>query len=74
MNQQVINLYDEYIHQTLTRQEFLKRLTLLTGSTVTAMSVLPLLENNYAKAAITSAQDLFTEDRKSTRLNSSHQI
>lgn len=61
MNQQIINLYDEYIHQTLTRQEFLKRLTLLTGSTVAALTVLPLLENNYARAAITSDQDLFTE-------------
>jgi len=61
MNQQIINLYDEYIHKTLTRQEFLKRLTLLAGSTVAAMTILPLLENNYAKAAITSSQDLFTE-------------
>ncbi len=61
MNQQIINLYDEYIHKSLTRQEFLKRLTLLAGSTMAAMTILPLLENNYAKAAITSSQDLFTE-------------
>jgi carboxymethylenebutenolidase len=61
MDQQIINLYDEYVHQTLSRQEFLKKLTLLTGSTMAALSVLPLLENNYARAAITPAQDLFTE-------------
>jgi carboxymethylenebutenolidase len=61
MDQQIINLYDEYTHKPLTRQEFLKRLTLLTGSTVAAMSVLPMLESNYATAAITSSEELFTE-------------
>lgn len=61
MNQQIIKLYDEYIHQSLSRQEFLKKLTRLTGSTMAALAVLPLLENNYAKAAMTPAQDLFTE-------------
>jgi len=61
MDQRIINLYDEYTHKPLTRQDFLKRLTMLTGSTVAAMSVLPLLESNYATAAITSSDDLFTE-------------
>lgn len=61
MDQRIINLYDEYTHKPLSRQEFLKRLTTLTGSTMAAMAALPLLENNYAKAALTSSQDLFTE-------------
>jgi len=61
MDQRIINLYDEYTHKPLTRQDFLKRLTLLTGSTVAALSVLPLLESNYATAAITSSKELFTE-------------
>ncbi len=61
MDQRIINLYDEYTHRPLSRHDFLQRLTLLTGSTMAAMAVLPLLENNYAKAAITSGQDLFTE-------------
>ena len=61
MDQRIINLYDEYTHKPLTRQKFLKRLTLLTGSTVAAMTVLPMLESNYARAAITASQDLFTE-------------
>lgn len=61
MDQRIINLYDEYTHKPLTRQDFLKRLTLLTGSTMAAMSVLPLLESNFATAAITPSQDLFTE-------------
>ncbi|HEX5155562.1 MAG TPA: dienelactone hydrolase family protein [Parafilimonas sp.] len=61
MNQQIINLYDEYTHKPLTRQEFLKRLALLTGGTAAAMALLPLLESNYAKAAITRSDELFTE-------------
>lgn len=61
MDQRIINLYDEYTHKPLTRQDFLKRLTMLTGSTMAAMSVLPLLESNFATAAITPSEDLFTE-------------
>jgi carboxymethylenebutenolidase len=60
MNQQIINLYDEYTHKPLTRQEFLKRLALLAGGTTAAMTLLPLLESNYAKAAITRSDELFT--------------
>jgi len=61
MDQNIINLYDEYTHKPLTRQEFLRRLSLLAGSTAAAMSLLPLLEVNYAHAAITPEDDLFTE-------------
>lgn len=51
MDQKIINLYDEYTHSQLSRKDFIKKLALLTGSTALAMTVLPLLENNYAKAA-----------------------
>ena len=61
MDQRIINLYDEYTHKPLTRGEFLRRLAMITGSTATAMAVLPLIESNYAQAAVTSDQDLFTE-------------
>jgi len=61
MNQQIINLYDEYTHKPLSRQEFLKRLALLVGGTAAAMTILPLLESNYAAAALTHDDDLFTE-------------
>jgi len=61
MDQQIIRLYDEYTHTPLNRKEFLYRLTLLTGSTTAAMAVLPLLEVNYSKAVVTTAEDLFTE-------------
>ena len=61
MDQQIINLYDEYTHKPLSRNDFMKRLVILTGSTAAAMAILPLLENNYAKAMATPADDLFTE-------------
>lgn len=61
MDQQYINLYDEYTHKPLARQEFLRRLTMLAGSTAAAMALLPLLEVNYAHAAVTPQDDLFTE-------------
>jgi carboxymethylenebutenolidase len=61
MDQQIINLYDEYTHKPLSRQEFLKRLAVLAGGTAAAMSMLPLLESCYAKAAITADDELFTE-------------
>lgn len=61
MDQQIINLYDEYTHKPLSRQEFLRRLTVLAGGAAAAMAILPLIEVNYKNAAITSSDDLFTE-------------
>jgi carboxymethylenebutenolidase len=51
MDQRIINLFDEYTHRPLTREEFIKKLARLTGSVASAMAVLPLLEVNYAVAA-----------------------
>lgn len=64
MDQQIINLYDEYTHKPLPREVFLKRLAVLAGSTAAAMAILPMLENNYAVAATVPEQDmeLHTED------------
>jgi len=61
MDQRIINLYDEYTHKPLSRNEFLKRLSLLAGSTAAAMAILPMIEVNYAHATITPDDDLFTE-------------
>lgn len=61
MDQRIINLYDEYTHKPLTRNEFLQRLVLLTGSTAAALAILPQIETNYTHAALTTEQDLFTE-------------
>lgn len=42
MDQRIINLYDEYTHKPLTRQEFLlRRLSILGGGTAAAMVLLP---------------------------------
>lgn len=57
MDQRIINLFDEYTHKPLSREEFLRKLTLLTGSTAAALAVLPLLEVNYAHAATIPDQD-----------------
>lgn len=62
MDQRIINLYDEYTHKPLSREEFIKKLALLTGSTMAAMSVLPLLEGNYAVAqTLLNDDELVTE-------------
>lgn len=62
IDQKIIALYDEYTHAPLPRRVFIKRLTALAGSTVAASALLPLLENNYAQAAVVApdAPDLLT--------------
>jgi carboxymethylenebutenolidase len=62
MDQKIINLYDQYTHSQLNRKDFLKKLALLTGSTALAMTVLPLLENNYVAAAAFSDDKLVIEN------------
>ncbi|MFC6998999.1 dienelactone hydrolase family protein [Rufibacter roseus] len=62
MDQRIINLFDEYTHTPLSRKEFINKLTKLTGSLAMAMTVLPLLENNYASAATVDDKDLLTEE------------
>jgi len=64
MNQQIINLFDEYTHAPLKREVFLKRLTKLAGGTAAAMAILPLLEGKYAHAMQVKEtdDDLLIED------------
>ena len=61
MNQNIISLYDEYTHKPLSRKTFIKRLIHLTGSSAAAMSLLPLLESDYAHNFLTTPDKLFTE-------------
>jgi carboxymethylenebutenolidase len=63
MDQRIINLFDEFTHKPLSREDFMARLTRMTGSTAAALAVLPLLEVNYVKAETISNQDdrLITE-------------
>lgn len=57
MDQQIINLFDEYTHKPLSRDEFLKRLAKITGSVTAALAILPMLEVNYASAETVKKQD-----------------
>ena len=66
MDQKIADLYDEYTHELLDRREFLRRLSVLAGSTAAAITLLPLLEDNNAKAEIIPKDDprLYTEHIK----------
>ncbi len=57
MDPRIIRLYDEYTHKPLERRVFLERLVILAGGAAAANALLPLLENNYAKAAIVEPAD-----------------
>lgn len=57
MDQRIINLYDNFTHGGMSRREFLDRLATMTGSTAAAAALLPLLQNDYAKAAIVAEAD-----------------
>ena len=64
MDQRIINLFDEYTHAPLSRQEFLDRLKKLSGGAALALAALAALEPGYAAAATSTpaADDLETED------------
>lgn len=57
VDQTMIELYDAYSHQELTRRQFMEKLAFMAGSVAAAYSLLPLLENNYALAEIVPAND-----------------
>src|SRR6266852_5914033 len=57
MDQRIINLYDRFTHGGMSRRDFLDRLTELAGSGAAAAALLPLLQNDYAQAAIVAADD-----------------
>ena len=57
MDQRIINLYDEFTHGCMSRRDFLDRLTRIAGSVAAATALLPLLQNNYAQAAIVAEND-----------------
>lgn len=69
MNQEIINLYDEYTHSNLSRKSFISRLAKITGSVAVAMTVLPMLENNYAAAKTIDDANITTEDVTYPALN-----
>jgi carboxymethylenebutenolidase len=57
LDQKIIDLYDDFTHGGLNRRDFLDRLTALAGSSAAAAALLPLLQNDYAKAAMVAPGD-----------------
>ncbi len=57
MDQKIINLYDRFTHGAMARRKFLDRLAQLAGSAAAAAALLPLLQNDYAQAAIVADND-----------------
>jgi carboxymethylenebutenolidase len=57
MDQRIINLYDRFTHGIIDRREFLDRLAKIAGSSAAALALLPLLQNDYARAAIVAPDD-----------------
>ena len=52
MDQKIINLFDRFTHGGMNRRDFMEKLSLLAGSSAAATALLPVLENNYARADI----------------------
>jgi carboxymethylenebutenolidase len=57
MEQRIIDLYDRFTHGGIDRRAFLDRLAEIAGSSAAALALLPLLQNDYARAAIVPADD-----------------
>lgn len=57
MDQRIIDLYDAFTHGLIDRRSFMDRLAAMAGSTAAALALLPMLQNDYARAAIVPADD-----------------
>jgi carboxymethylenebutenolidase len=57
MDQRIIDLYDSFTHGIINRRDFMDRLTTIVGSSAAAVAILPLLKNDYARAALVAADD-----------------
>ncbi len=57
MESKISMLYDDFKKGLTSRREFIKRLALITGSTAAAMALLPVIEDNGVKAAVTMQDD-----------------
>jgi carboxymethylenebutenolidase len=57
MNEKIKLLYEDYKQGKNTRRDFLKKLTWYAGGTAAALTLLPVLEDNYAKAAMPPESD-----------------
>lgn len=57
MDQKIMDLHDDYIHELLDRREFLRRLSVMAGGISAAYALLLLLENKDARAQIVPKDD-----------------
>jgi carboxymethylenebutenolidase len=57
MDQTIIDLYDRFTHGGISRRIFLDKLAELVGSSAAAAALLPVLQNDYARAAIIASED-----------------
>lgn len=57
MDQRIVDLYDSFTHGGMNRREFLDRLTEIAGSSAAALALLPVLQNDYARAAVIAPDD-----------------
>ena len=57
MDQNIINLFDRFTHGGMNRRDFMEKLSLMAGSAAAATAILPLLENNYARADVIPDND-----------------
>jgi carboxymethylenebutenolidase len=57
IDQRIIDLYDRFTHGGLSRRELLDRLARLAGGSAAALALLPLLQNDYARAAVVPEDD-----------------
>jgi carboxymethylenebutenolidase len=57
VDQHIIDLYDSFTHGGIDRRTFLDRLAQIAGSSAAALALLPLLQNDYARAAIVPPDD-----------------
>ncbi|OYU48170.1 MAG: carboxymethylenebutenolidase [Rhizobiales bacterium PAR1] len=57
VDRSIIDLFDRFTHGGMDRRAFMERLTTLAGSTAAASALLPLLQNDYARAETVKPDD-----------------
>ena len=57
MDQRIIDLYDNFTHGGMNRRAFLDRLAEIAGSSAATLALLPMLQNDYARAASVAPDD-----------------
>jgi len=57
MDKKFIDVFEDHEQDALDRRDFIKKLTVTAGSTVAAYALLPMIENNDAKAEMVSKSD-----------------